>query len=64
MIRWLIVIFLVLLIFQGFYRWLERRGFGRLPCDLRFRLFGRDFFLPIASSVVLSLAALALSKLI
>lgn len=64
MIRWLIVIFLLLLIFQGFHRWLEKIGLGRLPGDFRFRLFGRQFFLPVASSVLLSLVAMGLSKLI
>ena len=63
MIRWLIVIFLALLIFSGLHRWLEKIGLGRLPGDFRFRLFGREFFIPLASSVLLSLVALALSKL-
>lgn len=64
MIRWLIVIFLLLLIFQGLHRWLEKIGLGRLPGDFRFRLFGREFFIPLASSVLLSLLALGLSKLV
>ena len=63
MIRWLIVIFLALLIFSGLHRWLEKMGLGRLPGDFRFRLFGREFFIPLASSVLLSLLALGLSKL-
>lgn len=63
MIRWLIVIFLALLIFNGLHRWLEKIGLGRLPGDFRFRLFGREFFLPVASSVLLSLLALGLAKL-
>jgi hypothetical protein len=63
-IRWLIVIFLLLLIFQGFHRWLEKIGLGRLPGDFRFKLFGRDFFLPVASSVLLSLVAMGISKLV
>jgi hypothetical protein len=63
-IRWLIVIFLLLLIFQGLHRWLEKIGLGRLPGDFRFRLFGRDFFIPVASSVLLSLLALGISKLV
>jgi hypothetical protein len=62
MIRWLIVIFLVLLLFSGLHRWLEKIGLGRLPGDFRFRLFGREIFLPIGSSVVLSLLALALGQ--
>jgi hypothetical protein len=63
MIRWLIAILLVLMIFTGLHRWLEKLGLGRLPGDFRFKLFGREFFVPIGSSVLLSLVALALGKL-
>ena len=61
MIRWLIVILLVLMIFGNVHRWLEKIGLGRLPGDFRFKLFGRGFFLPLGSGVLLSLVALALS---
>ena len=63
MIRWLIVIFLALLIFSGLHRWLEKVGLGRLPGDFRFRLFGREWFIPLTSSVVLSTLAMLISKL-
>ena len=63
MIRWLIAILLVLMIFGGLMRWLEKIGLGRLPGDFRFKLFGREFFVPIASSVLLSVVALVLGKL-
>jgi hypothetical protein len=62
-IRWLIVIFLALLIFSGLHRWLERIGLGRLPGDFRFRLFGREWFIPLASSVLLSFLAMLIAKL-
>ena len=29
-------------------------GLGRLPGDFRFRLFGREWFIPLASTVLLS----------
>lgn len=64
MIRWLIVIFLALLLFNGLHAWLERIGLGRLPGDLRFRLFGRQFFLPIASTVLLSLVAALIARFV
>ena len=63
MIRWLIVIFIALLLFSGLHRWLERIGLGKLPGDFRFRLFGRDIFIPLTSSVLLSLVAMGLAKL-
>jgi len=63
-IRWLIVIFLALLIFSGLRTWLEKIGLGKLPGDFRFRLFGREFFLPVTSSVVLSFLAMLLARFV
>ncbi len=63
MIRWLIVIFIALLIFGGLHRWLERIGLGKLPGDFRFRLFGRPFFIPLTSSVLLSFVAMGVAQL-
>ncbi len=64
MIRWLIVVFLALLLFSGLRPWLERLGLGRLPGDFRFRLFGREWFVPFTSSIVLSLLALLVARLL
>jgi hypothetical protein len=62
-IRWLVVVFLALLLFSGLRPWLEKLGLGKLPGDFRFRLFGREWFVPFASSVVLSLLAMLLVKI-
>lgn len=62
MFRWLIVMFLALIIFSGLQPWLRKLGLGRLPGDFHFRLFGREWQIPLASSVVLSLLATALAK--
>ena len=64
MIRWLIVVFLALLLFSGLRHWLEKLGLGRLPGDFRFRIFGYEFFIPLASSVLLSLLAMAITYLL
>ena len=64
MIRWLIVVFLALLLVSGLRPWLEKLGLGKLPGDFRFRLFGREWFVPFASSVVLSLLAMLIMKFI
>lgn len=64
MIRWLLIIFLALLLINGLHAWLERIGLGRLPGDFRFRLFGREFFLPVASTVVLSLVAALIARFV
>ncbi len=64
MIRWLIVVVLALLVFGGLTQWLRRFGFGRLPGDFEFRLFGRDWQLPLASTLVLSLLAGWIARLL
>jgi hypothetical protein len=63
-IRWLVVIFLALLIFSGLRRWLEKIGLGKLPGDFRFRIFGREVFLPVTSSVLLSFLAMLLARFV
>ena len=63
MIRWLLVVFIALLIFSGLRPWLEKIGLGKLPGDFRFRLFGREWFIPLTSSVALSLLAMLVAKL-
>ena len=64
MIRWLLVVFLALLIFSGLRPWLEKIGLCKLPGDFRFRLFGREWFIPLTSSVALSLLAMLIAKLL
>ncbi|MGY4830946.1 DUF2905 domain-containing protein [Sphaerotilaceae bacterium SBD11-9] len=63
-LRWLLVIFIALLLFSFLHKWLEKIGLGRLPGDLRFKLFGREVFIPFASSVLLSLVAMGISRLL
>ena len=64
MIRWIIVIFLALMLINWFSPVLQRLGLGKLPCDFRFRLFGRDWFIPLTTTIVLSLIAGVISKVI
>lgn len=54
MFRWMIVIFLALVLISWFSPLLQRLGFGRLPGDFRFRLFGREWFLPVTTTLLLS----------
>ena len=62
MIRWMIVIFLALLLISWFTPLLQRLGLGRLPGDFRFRAFGREWFLPVTSTLLLSALASLLSR--
>jgi hypothetical protein len=62
MFRWLIVVFLALVLINGFTPWLQKLGFGKLPGDFRFKVFGREFFIPLTTTIILSLVAAAIAK--
>ena len=54
MIRWVLTIFIALIVFSALLPWLEKLGVGRLPGDIKFSLFGKTVFLPFASTILLS----------
>jgi hypothetical protein len=64
MFRWLLVVFLALLLIQGLTPWLNKLGFGRLPGDMRFRFFGREFFIPLTTTIILSMVCALIARLI
>ncbi len=64
MLRWIFVVLLALVLINGFAPFLQRLGFGKLPGDFRFRLFGREWFLPVSTTLLLSFLASALSHLL
>jgi hypothetical protein len=62
MLRWLLVLFLALMLISWLQPFLAKLGFGRLPGDLRFRLFGRDWSVPLTSTILLSAIVALISK--
>jgi hypothetical protein len=62
--RWLIVFFLALILSSGLQRLLFRLGLGRLPGDFTLRFLGREFYVPLASSLLLSVLALIVSAIL
>jgi Protein of unknown function (DUF2905) len=44
--------------------WCSRLGLGRLPGDLKIPLRGRTYYIPFASTVVLSLLVYLIGRLI
>ena len=57
MIRWMIVIFLALMLISWFTPFLQKLGLGKLPGDVRFRFLGRDWYLPLTTTLLLSWGA-------
>ena len=64
MIRWLVIIFLVLIVFSSLLPWLQRLGIGRLPGDVSFSIFGKKIFLPFASTISIALFVALVSRFI
>ena len=62
--RWLIVFALAFVLFNGLAGWLRKIGLGKLPGDFSFRLRGKEYFVPLASSLLLSLVATVVAALI
>ena len=62
MIRWLIVVFLALLLISWLTPALQKLGFGRLPGDFRFKLFGRQMFIPLTTTILLSMVCALIAK--
>ena len=64
MIRWMIVIFLMLVFIGALTPWLNKLGFGKLPGDFRFKLFGKERYIPLTTTVLLSLIGMLVSLVI
>ena len=64
MLKWLFTVFLALVVLSAAMPWLSRMGVGRLPGDLRFRLRGRDYSVPLASTVILSALVLLIARVL
>jgi hypothetical protein len=62
--RWLLVFLVALVLFNGLAQWLRKIGLGRLPGDFSFRLRGREWHVPLASSVVLSVLVMLIGALL
>jgi hypothetical protein len=62
--RWLLVFALALVVFNALGGWLRRIGLGRLPGDFSFRWREREVYVPLASSVLLSLIAAGIGLLL
>ncbi len=62
--KWLIATAVALFLFSGAMPWLRKLGIGRLPGDFSFRLFGREWSIPLMSTIVLSITAALIARLL
>jgi hypothetical protein len=64
MLKWLVTLFLALVILSAATPLLRRFRLGRLPGDLEIPLRGRVYYVPFATTVVLSLLVWLIGRLL
>lgn len=64
MLKWLVTLLVVLVILAAAAPWLGRYGIGRLPGDFRIPVRGRMYYVPFATTVLLSLLVWGFGKLL
>ncbi len=64
MLKWLLTLILALVVLTQCTPWLRKYGIGRLPGDITLRHKGRDYYLPLTTTILLSLALTLLARLI
>jgi hypothetical protein len=63
-LKWLLVLAVGVAIISVLTPWLARHGLGRLPGDVTLRWRGRPIYLPITTTILLSLALTLLVRLV
>jgi hypothetical protein len=64
-LKWLLTLAVALVVLSAISPWLARRfGLGRLPGDLVVRVRGREVYVPFTTTILLSLALTALTRLL
>ncbi|HEX5129719.1 MAG TPA: DUF2905 family protein [Usitatibacter sp.] len=64
MLKWLLVLVVGVVVITLLTPWLSRYGLGRLPGDITVRWRGRLVYLPITTTLLLSLALTLLGRLV
>ena len=64
MIKWLLVMAVVVVLLGLFAPQLAKLGLWKLPGDVRFTRKGRDYFLPITSTILVSALLTLLLRLL
>ena len=62
--RWLLTIFIALIVLLTCIPWLSKLGLGRLPGDINFRIGRFPIRLPIASTILILVGAYLFGRLI
>ncbi len=60
--RFIVTLFIALIVLSALQPWLQKLGIGRLPGDFRFRIGKREFLLPFTSTLLLTLGMLLIAR--
>ena len=63
-LKWIVTLLVALTALSALSPWLARLGLGRLPGDVALRVKGRDYTLPLTTTILLSLALTLLAWLL
>lgn len=64
MLKWLLIVVVAVVLLGFLAPQLNKLGLGRLPGDLRFRFRGRDVYLPITTTVLISACLMLIARFI
>ena len=64
MLKWILVLVVGVVVITLAAPWLARHGLGRLPGDVTVRWRGRTLYLPITTTVLLSLLLTLVARLV
>ena len=64
MLKWVLVIVVGVIVISFLSPWLARYGLGRLPGDVTVRWRGRPIYLPITTTILLSLLLTLVGRLV
>ena len=64
MLKWLLLLVLGVIVLSALTPWMARRGLGRLPGDITVRWRGRLVYVPITSTILLSLLLTLIGRLL
>lgn len=62
--RFIVTLFIALIVLSALQPWLQKLGIGRMPGDFRFRIGKREFLLPFTSTLVLTVLMFLIARLI
>jgi len=62
-VKWILVLVVGVVIITLLTPWLSRHGLGKLPGDITVRWRGRTIYLPITTTILLSLALTLFARL-